>query len=262
MTHTVVKPVMGTVVTIVVNVSNADLSETVGVVMQRLRDIEQRFTTYSVDSEVSRFGRGELSIHDVSDELRLILDVADKFADETDGVFNIYAAAENEPALSLQRSDLPDARAIEPSGVVKGWALQEVVNLLRERRVHDFQINLGGDVFVSGNAEQGEGWRIGLQHPFDATKTMAVLQVSDCAVVTSGDYERGRHIVGSGASELVSVSVVGPDAMVADVYATTVFAMGRDGLPWALSRDGYDFFIVDANEMTHQTPGLSRYLVN
>ena len=127
----------------------------------------------------------------------------------------------------------------------------------------DFCINLGGDVYASGTQRNGQPWRIGLQHPTEKSKVMAVLQVSNAAVATSGSYERGSHIVnphGEESNQLSSITIVGPDIVMADVYATAAYAMGLKGLQWAAQLQGFEVFGVDNAELTHHSPGFTKYL--
>lgn len=260
---------MGTVMTIDVPAHEPAVHDAVAmervvdVAVDRLRGIEERFSTYDARSEVSCFGRGELREDEVSDELRAILDLAATLRDVTGGSFDVHAAAVDPPAAELQRSDLPGARPLEPSGLVKGWAIEQVVDHLRSAGLRHFAVNIGGDVYAGGEELPGRRWRIGVQHPVQRQHLMAVLHVSDMAVATSGTYERGQHIVdprGGRPKGLLSVTVVGPDVTLADVYATAIFARGRDGMEWATTLPGFDVLMVDDAQVTHFTPGLAAYI--
>jgi FAD:protein FMN transferase len=262
-----VEHVMGTVATIDVSVETDtdEVNDVLNSVVERLHDIDRRFSTYQTGSEVSRFGRGEIAASDLSDDLRTILDLSEKFNATTDGYFDIHAAAQTEPAASIQLSSNTASAPIEPSGVVKGWAIQQAADMLRMAGQHNFSVNLGGDVDAAGRPDEGEngGWRIGLQHPINGQQVMAVLKISDLAVATSGAYERGSHIIspqGEIQNPLLSVTIVGPDVVLADVYATAAFAMGSMGLGWATHLDGFEVFAVTLDQQTYRTPGLDLLL--
>ena len=99
-----------------------------------------------------------------------------------------------------------DARAggkLDPSGLVKGWAVDRAAALLRGR----FCIDAGGDVLVRGGP-----WRVGVRHPLEPGALCAALELTDGAVATSGAYERGAHIVdpvrGRPARGALSVTLV------------------------------------------------------
>ena len=126
-------------------------------------------------------------------------------------------------ALRAETGGLFDVRAggrLDPSGYVKGWAVQRAAALGRGR----FLIDAGGDVVLRGT------WRVGIRHPYERGALAAAITVSDCAVATSGAYERGPHIIdprtGRPATGLASVTVLGRDLGTADAYATAAFVAG------------------------------------
>ena len=94
-------------------------------VIDRLRAIDHQFSTYDPDSEVSRYGRGEIDEAEVSSDLGYVLGLSESFRVATDGYFDIHEAARIGPASSIQHSAKPTSRPIEPSGVVKGWAVED-----------------------------------------------------------------------------------------------------------------------------------------
>ena len=116
-----------------------------------------------------------------------------------------------------------DARAggrLDPSGYVKGWAVERAAGYGRGRCL----IDAGGDVVLRGE------WRVGIRHPYERDRLAAAITLSDCAVATSGAYERGPHVLdprtGRPASGLASVTVIDRDLGTADAYATAAFAAG------------------------------------
>jgi FAD:protein FMN transferase len=262
-----VEPIMGTVVDIDANslsLGADQIDKAVSCVIARLHEIETVFSTYNPESEISRLGRGEVAISETSEEVRHILDLSDKVYAASNGAFDIHAAAACGPAVEHQRSSLSSARPLDPSGVVKGWAIEQAVAVLREQDINNFCINLGGDIYAAGRRSDEEPWRIGLQHPIDKTKVMAVLELCDSAVATSGTYERGAHIVGLDGSEphgLVSITLIGADIALADAYATAAFAIGTDGIEWARGLSGFEVFAVDDAGMTHYSPSLRECMV-
>jgi thiamine biosynthesis lipoprotein len=187
-----------------------------------MADADRRFSTYRDDSEVSRVNRGLVDESAYSDELREVLAIGDGFVTASGGAFRVR---------------LPGG-GLDTDGVVKGWAAARAAVVLRTRGLTDFCLNAGGDVVVSGSPGAGAGWNVGIRSPSDPARMWAVLSLTDCAVATSGAYERGRHIVdgrsGLPATGLTSVTVIADNLTTADVLATAVFALGRDGVAWAL----------------------------
>jgi hypothetical protein len=107
----------------------------------------------------------------------------------------------------------------------------------------------------------GDGAFMNFCHLDDALA--AVVAGNDIAVATSGEYERGRHILdprtGEPPSGLLSVTVVGPDLATADAYATAIFAMGAAGPEWALGLTGYEALCITDQHSVLSTPGFARF---
>ena len=107
----------------------------------RLRAIDARFSTFRRDSEVSRYGRGEVADDDLSDELREVLGLCETIRVQSDGVFDIRR----------HRAE----GIVDPSGLVKGWAVEEAVAILLRAGGRNFAVNAGGDIVVRGGPVPG-----------------------------------------------------------------------------------------------------------
>ncbi|WP_375373570.1 FAD:protein FMN transferase [Micromonospora sp. ATA51] len=101
-------------------------------------------------------------------------------------------------------------------------------------------------------------WRVGVENPGRPERLLDVLERERGAVATSGTSRRGAHIVdphaGRPAEAVRSVTVVGPDLLWADVYATAAVARGADALDWLATLDGYAGLLVDAAGRLRATP--------
>jgi thiamine biosynthesis lipoprotein len=185
-----------------------------------LRRADAVFSTYKPDSEISRIDRGELALEDASPAVREVLDRCEQLREETRGYFDAHAAG----------------RGLDPSGLVKGWAVDRACAVLDEAGFVNYALNAGGDMRLSGRAVPDLRWRVGIQHPFAKDKVAAVVEANDLAVATSGEYERGQHVFDPHTrrppSGVLSVTVTGPDLATADAYATAAFAMGAAGPRW------------------------------
>jgi thiamine biosynthesis lipoprotein len=245
-----VESVMGTTVSVLVLTPGIEPSVLDEVFVQ-LRDIDARFSPFREDSEISRLARGELDLESCSEDVRYVLSVCDHLNAVTGGAFD----------ARRHRAD----GALDPSGFVKGWAIEEAAWRLDSAGAHDYWINAGGDIVARGHAAEGRPWRVGIRHPDQADRIAAVLQVADRAVATSGAYERGAHIVDPRTSQAAtafrSVTIVGPGLAFTDAYATAVFVMGSDGLAWIDARDGYAALAITADDRVVWTPGMEQYLV-
>lgn len=202
---------------------------------QVLREADRRFSTYRPDSEVSRANASPERPSPVSDDFREVVAIGEAAAHASAGAFRV------------RRAD----GSWDLDGVVKGWAAARAARELQAAGLRDFCLNAGGDVVVSGSPGDGRPWSVGVRSPYEPTAMLGVLQVTDAGVATSGAYERGAHIVDgrdrSPATGLLSATIIADDLTTADVLATTVFAMGPDGIRHALRSGARGVLAVDAS---------------
>lgn len=202
------------------------------------RWVDETFSTYRPDSEISRIDRGELRVDDAHADVRAVLWRCEELRLETNGYF--------------------DARfggALDPSGLVKGWSVDRAAALLDDAGFAEYAVNAGGDMRVRGS------WRVGIQHPTERKAVAKVLDARDHAVATSGTYERGQHVVdphtGRPAEGILSVTITGPDLATADAYATAAFAMGARVAPhWVARLRVYAGLVILADGRVLSTPSL------
>ena len=211
-----------------------------------LRDVDEKYSPYKDTSDVANINRKELDEQNYSQELKSILEIADKTKKETDGYFDVWHNG-----------------TFDPSGIVKGWAIGQAARLLRAH-TSDFYIEIAGDIQVSGESLSGKDWKIGIRNPFDRTQNIAVVELSNSAIATSGTAIRGQHIYNPKTDEpigdeVVSLSVITKDIVDADRIATAAFAMGPDGIKFIESLDGYEAYMVDKNKMATQTTNWHTY---
>jgi FAD:protein FMN transferase len=225
-----------------------------------LRRVDATFSTYRPESEMSRLNRGELRLDEADPEVRAVLQRCEQLRFETGGYFDARAAFWQGEAQG--RIEHPSPAAVDPSGLVKGWAVDRAANLLDAAGARNFCINAGGDIRVRGAALPDPSWRIGILHPLQHDKVAAVVQANDLGIATSGTYARGKHIVDpfdpTAPQSVLSVTIVGPDLGTADAYATAAFAMGEDGPEWTTGLAGYEAMTILANETVLYTPGFPR----
>src|SRR4029077_11960278 len=136
-------------------------------------------------------------------------------------------------------------------GLVKGWSVERASGILASHGLARHCINAGGDVRVRGEPDPGRPWGIGVVHPFDRESLTIVVEGCDIAVATSGTAERGAHVYDphthTPATELASVTVVGPDLTYADAYATAAFAMGLGCRDWLTGLRDHEAYVIDAS---------------
>lgn len=213
---------MGTMVSLAGEIPDG----TLGQITDAFEDLEQRFSLYRDDSEISRLARHEFPLTRGSAELRDAYALAQTWRADTEGAFSPHR---------------PDV-VIDLSGVVKAMAIARAGELLGEAAVEDWAVNAGGDVLAGGAV--GHPWpTVGIVDPTDRTALLSqfTLSATHPALATSGIAERGEHVWRIGAWDaeadpFVQVSVAGPDIMTADVLATAVLSGGRPTLDLAVRR--------------------------
>jgi thiamine biosynthesis lipoprotein len=204
-----------------------------------LHDVDRVFSTYRPDSVVSRLGRGEIALEDCPDEVSEVLALGELARQQSGGAFDVRRTA-------------PDGQAVlDPSGVVKGWAVERAARPLARLPDTDLCLSAGGDLVCRVAGHRSPDWRIGIEDPRDPTRVVAVVPVRDGAVATSGLAHRGGHVVdartGEVPTEVASVTVIGDDLTWADLDATAAFAQDRDALCWLRTRRGRRGLVVWAD---------------
>jgi thiamine biosynthesis lipoprotein len=211
-----------------------------------LERLEALLSTFRPASEISRVNRRELHLLDASPEVLDVLDACTWLEEVSDGAFCAY------------RPDRPDQ--LDPAGFVKGWAVERAVRLLDEHGLRSWYLGAGGDLEARGTLPEGKPWKVAVADPHVPGEIVAVLEVVDGAVATSGTAERGHHVWdgrdGRAAGELASITVTGPHLTWADALATAAFARGRDGLAWLERFEGYEGLGVTPDGALLATPGL------
>ena len=231
---------------VVVDVRDEDFDESVLAQMfDSLRNADAIFSTYKEDSEISRLNRGELALEEAHPDVREVLDRCEALRFETNGFFDVRAAS-------------PDV--LDPSGLVKGWAVDRAAAILDESGVRNYAVNVAGDLRLRGRAVPESCWSVGIQHPLDRNAVAAVVEASDLAVATSGAYARGQHVIDPHTRRppagVLSVTITGPELATADAYATAAFAMGEAGVHWTARLHGYEAMTILADERVLSTPGF------
>lgn len=211
------------------------------------RSVDATFSTYRAESEVSRLACGDLQVEDASSDVRAVLARCEELRLETAGYFDAYAAGR-----------------LDPSGLVKGWAVDRAAGILADAGARDFAVNAGGDMRLAGAARPAHTWRVGIQHPLVRDRIAAVVDGADLAVATSGAYARGDHVLDPHTRRppagVLSVTITGPDLATADAYATAAFAMGAEAAPGWTARlpKGYEAMTILTGGHVLSTAGFPR----
>jgi FAD:protein FMN transferase len=227
-----------------------------------LDEVEAALSPYRPDSDLCRWRSGDLTLGRCSPLLAEVIDAVGSLEDLTAGGFRPYDRQGR----------------FDPTGYVKGWAVERGVGILYAAGITDAFLGVGGDIQTIGRADTGRPWRVAVTDPADERRIVAVVEAPadgrPFAVATSGAAQRGDHIWsalggrpgGSGpADSLASVTVIGPDLGQVDAFATAIWALAKDGpleQAWHwIPGDEYQALAVLASGSVISTRGMGAHLV-
>lgn len=211
--------------------------------------IDEKFSTYIETSEITLINKGQIKEVDYSKDMKEIFYLSEETKNITNGYFDIKTPNGN----------------IDPSGLVKGWSIYKASKILEEEGYNNFYIEAGGDIQVKGNNKNGGPWTIGIRNPLKKTKEIVkIISLRKGGLATSGTYARGQHIYNphhtdEKFTDILSLSVIGPNIYEADRYATAAFAMGRRGINFIEELDGFEGYMIDKKGIAIMTTNFERY---
>ena len=209
--------------------------------------IDNKYSTYKEASEISKINNG-LQKELWSQEMKEIFELCEQTKKETAGFFDILR---------------PDGK-YDPSGLAKGWAIQNATSILHRHNIANFYIEAGGDIQVHGLSSKKQPWRIGIRNPFNTGEIIKTITLSNEGIATSGSYIRGQHIYNplkpsSIIKNVKSITVIGPNIYDADRFATAAFAMDDKGVMFIESLPGFEAYMIDKDKIATYTSGFKKY---
>ena len=190
--------------------------------VQFLAEVDRTFSPYKAMSDVTLYRNGLVTPGRHSRQFDDVLRSCADLRSITRGAFDPWAVP----------------GGFDPSGYVKGWAAGRASAMLRAAGLADHLVNAGGDICAAGDEQPGSGagWSVGILNPHAPSEVVEVVSLVDCAMATSGRYERGEHIVdpstGLPARGADSATVIGPDAGIADAVASAAMVRGGASMDW------------------------------
>lgn len=155
-----------------------------------------------------------------------------------------YTKVRLDAANCVQKDD--DRLMLNCSAVAKGYAVDVVARLLQQKGIDNLMVDIGGEVVVKGSNPQQRPWRIGINKPVDDSlatnqELQAIVELHEGAIATSGNYRNYYHRNGKKYAHtidprtgypvqhaILSSTVLAPDCMSADAYATAFMVMGLE----------------------------------
>lgn len=290
--HSRTRLLMDTYVTISAWTASPHADRVIAAAFERLEDIGRRFNHLDTTSQLSRFNDRQEAITDP--EVVAVIAAAESLSLLTEGTFDItveplvriwgfYGDSPGFPPQRLidscrqfvghrnvsaesGRVVKRDPRAtIDLGGIAKGYALVTAAGILRAGGIDSAIIDLGGDIFALG-LRHGRPWRIGVRNP-RGDGVVTVVEVSNRAVVTSGDYERFFfgpdstrycHIIdprtGRPALGTASATVVTDDPLSAQAWSKAVFIFGPSQMDSLARQHGFAAMVISADMTISRTP--------
>jgi FAD:protein FMN transferase len=272
-------------------------------VTDAIAEIERLDSLLSIgkeDSEISKLNKSGSAA--LSDDTAVMVTKALDLYKSTGGAFDItvlplmelwgfttqdyYVPTEDEIQSTLQRVGadkltwdestktltLGDNQEIDLGGIAKGFTSSRIMEIFKKDGVTCGMVSLGGNVHLLGTKQDGSEWRVGIQDPDNTDDMLGVLEADDCAVITSGAYERNfekdgvtyHHIIDPATgkpsnSGLTSVTIVSKDGTLADGLSTSLFVMGKDKAIayWKQHADEFDTILVDKDRNVYITEGIA-----
>ena len=278
---------------------------------QRLARVNNLMSTYQPDSELSRFNaQRSTDWFSVSPELVQVIARAQAISELSGGAFDVTVG----PVVNLwgfgpdvTKPEVPDDRLIDSararigyrmleyrtspaalrkarpdlyvdlSAIAKGYGVDQIAAALEDNEIDAYLVEIGGELRGKGTKRHGKPWHVAIERPDPLARSVyRVIQLSDAALATSGDYrnffEDGGHLYShtidpqSGRPVehgLASVTVLSDDCTNADALATALLVMGPErGFALAESRDIAAFFVTRTTEgyANKATPAFGRVL--
>ena len=216
-------------------------------VFDYLVSVDARFSVYKKDSEITLYNEGKIREADLSEDIKKVFALSEEMKNKTDGYFDIHQGGK-----------------IDPSGLVKGLAIYNASLILRKKGFKNFYVEIAGDIEVRGHNREGRKWAIGIRNPFNRNENVKVVYLTDVGIATSGTYENGEHIYnpksGGKATEIQSITIIGPNVYEADCFATASFAMGKNGIHFIEKLDGFEGYMIDHNGIATFTNNFEQYV--
>lgn len=241
--------IMGMPVTIEITDKNAKEKDSQAI-FSYLTYIDRTFSTYKFDSEMMRINRGELLEREYSPEMKKILLLAEQTKRDTDGYFDIGPKGN-----------------IDPSGLVKGYAIHQAANQLEEKGYKNFYITIAGDSEIRGKKNRKRKWTVGIENPFNRKEIVKVVSLQNNGIATSGTYIRGKHIYNpklssTSESPVISLTVIGPNVYEADRFATAAFAMGDSGISFLNQQQDLEAYMILKDRTAVYTLGFEKFVLH
>lgn len=266
---------------------------------KRIHELENELSATSDQSDIWKINHSCGKETAVSDDAAVLIDKALEIGESTNGALDITifpvlkewgfttqkyhipeeykleSLLENVDYRQIKLNDktvsIPEKSEIDLGALAKGYTGDEIMKIFKSHDINSAIVSLGGNVQTLGSKPDGSDWKVAVRDPFSPEKDMCVVEISDKAVITSGNYERfftgddGErywHIIDPAdgypaENGFVSVTVIGENGLNCDCLSTALFVAGLGGYKEIIKGyQGYDFIFVTDDERILYTGGI------
>lgn len=266
----------------------------------QIRELEDLWSVTEEQSEIYRLNHHQGNRMTVSSETADLISYALGMAEQTNGTLeptiypvlcewgfttkehNVPSAEEIERLLEYVGYEkvvlndteikMPEGVQLDMGAVAKGYIGDLVIHQMKEQGISSAMLSLGGNIQLIGTKPDGSLWRVGLRDPFGQS-SFGILEVSDCAVITSGSYQNNftdeagnvyHHIIDPATGKpaengLASVTVTGKEGKMCDVLSTALFVMGTEkAICYWQEHGNFEMVLVDTDGGVYITEGIEK----
>ena len=297
--------IMDTVVTIhVVDTNSTHAKMAIDNAFKKMEYVDSSMDYFDNTTELSKLNK-DSQILNASNDLTYVINKSIYYQHITDGAFDITilplldlwkskfsAGGTHQPPtpeelnetlrfvnasnITMRGNDisLQKGMQITLGGIAKGYALDVAIESLRNDGIESGFVDAGGNGLYIGHKPDGTSWKVGLQNPNMTEQVITVVQISDMAIATSGNYERYfseeakvSHIAdprtGYPSQNLISATVIAPVGIDSDALSTSVFVLGeKDGLEMIEELDGVECLMITNDKRIVRSSGFDKYEIN
>lgn len=230
--------------------------------MWQIRKLDRLLSKFNPNSDISLINKlaGKAPVQVAPETFECLL-IAERIQDLTNGAFDITLGQYWGLILDKKNRKVyinHPAIKIDLGGIGKGYAADSARQLLLKKGAKSGMIDMRSTIAVFGP----KVWEIGIQHPRERETLLGKVKLSgNQSLATSGDYERGDHIIDpitkAPATQCQSVTIIGPSAAETDALATAVFILGAEqGKQLIEYLPGYEALIIDRDGYQVRTKGF------
>lgn len=256
----------------------------------KILELEKNITPHSKDSMIGRLNSDKKA--QIDEDVICMLETAAFYAEKTNGALDISTfTASEEWGFGKETQRVPDAKELEAlketidykriqvskdyvtigdnmtiglGAVAKGYTADVMLDIAKKYELDYALINLGGNIACYGSPLDADTFGIGLEDPHNPGTALAVIQTTDCSVVSSGNYQRyfeqdGKryhHIIdpktaAPAVTDVNMITVVCDSSISADCLSTSLYVMGEERTIdfWRKNKELFDFVMVKDGEL-------------